>query len=302
MSKPTDPPSEMEATDPVDKFVSDVGNKVRIARGHRDITRRELSDLSGISERYLAQLESGSSNVSVALLYKIAAALQKTPDWFLGNEFVDDETFCLIQKYRAANPILKEQIQELLNADITNSEKAERICLIGLRGAGKSTLGRLLAAQLGFEFVELSRLIEEESGMPISEVIALYGQEGYHQRESQMIEELCNRKDQMVLAVGGGIVSEITTFRKILTKFHSVWLRASPQEHMQRVRDQGDYRPMAGNPNAMSDLKAILSSREEQYSKADITVDTSNQTLEESSNAVFEAIRTLVLQSYQETA
>ncbi len=288
--------------DAVEEFVANVGLKVRLIRTRRNLSRRELSELSGISERYLAQLEAGHSNVSVALLFRIAKALDKTPDWFLGNEFMDDEVFDLVQKYKSANPILKEQVTDLLDSSLANSHKAERICLIGLRGAGKSTLGRLLANHFGFEFIELNKLIENESGMPVSEVIALYGAEGYRQREHALINALSERQDKVVLAVGGGIVSDSNTFNRILSSFHSIWLRASPQEHMQRVRDQGDYRPMAGNPNAMDDLKLILTNREEAYSKADITVDTSGQTVEQSSNAVFEAIRNLVLRSYHETA
>lgn len=281
----------------VDQFVVDVGTKVRIARNGRMISRRELSELSGISERYLAQLESGASNISVALLFKIAKALDKSPDWFLGHEFMDDEAFQLLEKYKAANPILRMQVTELLDSSLGSAEKAERICFIGLRGAGKSTLGYKLAEQLGFDFVELSKLMESETGMPISEVIALYGLEGYHQRENQLIEQLCNTQDKLVLAVGGGIVSEAGTFAKILTRFHSIWLKASPEEHMQRVHDQGDYRPMAGNPNAMEELKSILTNREAEYAKADITIDTSHQSVEESGSAVFEAIRQLVAKS-----
>ncbi|MEM9277300.1 MAG: helix-turn-helix transcriptional regulator [Pseudomonadota bacterium] len=279
----------------VDKFVADVGAKVRLARTHSKISRRELSELSGISERYLAQLETGTSNISVALLFKIANALNKTPDWFLANQ-ADDNTEELLRHYRSANIIIREKVLELLASNQSSPEKADRICLIGLRGAGKSTLGKLLSDELHFEFVELNKRIEAESGIPVSEVMALYGQEGYRQLEKQAVDKLADQDTKMVLAVGGGIVSEPETYEKILTSFHSIWLKALPQEHMQRVRDQGDYRPMAGNPNAMNELKSILTTREAEYARADIVVDTSGKTLKQSQAMLLDAVRDLILQ------
>ncbi|MEM7214547.1 MAG: helix-turn-helix transcriptional regulator [Pseudomonadota bacterium] len=275
-------------------FVADVGSRVRAARTEKDLSRRELSELSGISERYLAQLESGAGNISVALLFKVAIALEKKPDWFL-TDHSDEGLSEVISDYRSANKIVREKVREMLSAATASSRKGERICLIGLRGAGKSTLGRMLADELDFGFVELNKLIEAQSGMPVSEVMALYGGEGYRQLEMKAIDNLAEQEENMVLAVGGGIVSEMETFGKILSSFHSVWLKAQPEEHMERVRDQGDYRPMAGNPNAMEELKSILTSREARYSRADVTVDTSGRSIEDSLHALQDAVRELIL-------
>ncbi|MGI9350400.1 MAG: helix-turn-helix transcriptional regulator [Rhizobiaceae bacterium] len=292
--EPSNPTHDQIDQEKVDLFVSMVGSRVRAARTLKKISRRELSELSGVSERYLAQLETGASNISVALLFKVARALEKSPDWFLSDR-MDDQTLDIMKKYQSANVFVKEKVSELLASVRVHEEKGERICLIGLRGAGKSSLGKLLAQDLQFEFVELNKLIEAQGGMPVSEVMALYGQEGYRQLEKQAVDKLANQKSKMVLAVGGGIVSEPDTFNTILTSFHSIWLKALPEEHMQRVRDQGDYRPMAGNPNAMDELKSILIDREALYSKADIVVDTSGQPLEESRKNLGEAVRHLIL-------
>ena len=278
----------------VSAFVATVGARVRFARMQQKISRRELSELSGISERYLAQLESGESNISVALLYKVAVSLDKDPDWFL-NDTLDENTAGLIKRYNSANSIVQQKIQSLLAASSATDSKADRICLIGLRGAGKSTLGKLLANALQYEFVELNVLIEERAGMPVSELIALYGQEGYRQLEKQAIDGLAEKNERMVLAVGGGIVSEEETFETVLETFHSVWLKAKPEEHMQRVLDQGDYRPMQGKQNAMTELKSILTDRESKYAKADLVVDTSEKSIEESLKELKKAIENKVL-------
>jgi XRE family aerobic/anaerobic benzoate catabolism transcriptional regulator len=151
-----------------------------------------------------------------------------------------------------------------------------------LRGAGKSTLGKLIADELSLEFVELNNLIEEQSGMPVGEVMALYGEEGYRQLEKQALDTICKTKTAVVLAVSGGIVSEIETYNQLLRTFHTIWIKASPEEHMERVREQGDVRPMAGNPKAMDELRSILTKREKLYSQADFKIDTSFQSIEES--------------------
>jgi len=172
--------------------------------------------------------------------------------------------------------------------------KGRRICLIGLRGAGKSTLGGLLADELSVDFIELNRMIETQSGMPVAEVMALYGQEGYRQLERRALNTVFETKDSVVLAVGGGIVSEQVTYKHLLRTFHTIWLKASPEEHMERVRDQGDVRPMAGNPKAMEELRSILTSRESLYARADSMIDTSNKTIEESKTDLTEAIKALI--------
>ncbi len=275
----------------VNAFVAKVGERVRHARQQKAISRRVLSELSGVSQRYLAQLESGTGNISVALLFKVAAALGHPPDWLLGEE---DPWASNVREFtdlfRNASPEQRKKALEVLHPGNAAKNKARRICLIGLRGAGKSSLGRLLSEKLGLEFIELNNLIEQQSGMAVSEVMALYGQEGYRRLERQAVEAIAEGSDAVVLAVGGGIVSEPETFAYLLRSFHTVWLKASPEEHMQRVRQQGDERPMAGNPKAMEELKSILTSRTTLYSRADTMVDTSGRTIEQSLGDLMDSI------------
>jgi XRE family aerobic/anaerobic benzoate catabolism transcriptional regulator len=162
-----------------------------------------------------------------------------------------------------------------------------------LRGAGKSTLGKILSKDLSLPFIELNREIEEVSGMPATEVMALYGQEGYRRLERQALERIVATSDAAVLAVAGGIVAEPETFAYLLRYFHTVWIKARPEEHMERVRNQGDLRPMKGNPKAMEELYSILASREELYAKAEATVDTSGRSLEESKRDLLATVRKL---------
>jgi XRE family aerobic/anaerobic benzoate catabolism transcriptional regulator len=160
--------------------------------------------------------------------------------------------------------------------------RGKRVALIGLRGAGKSTLGARLAKEVGWPLVELSRQIERETALPIDEIIALYGQSGYRRLERKTLERVIADPPPLVLVVGGGLVAEEETFNLLLAKCYTVWLRAQPEEHMARVIAQGDFRPMAGNEEAMQDLKRILEGRVPLYRKADAIVDTSGDTPAES--------------------
>ena len=275
----------------VDAFIATVGERVRGARQRKGISRRILSELSGVSQRYLAQLEAGAGNISIALLYKVARALDHRIEWLVGEEDPwGSETAQMADLYRSATSEQRQRVMQILNPGRPAQVRRQRICLVGLRGAGKSTLGRLVGNALSLPFVELNRDIEEQSGMPVEEVMALYGQEGYRRLERQALERIIATSDALVLAVAGGIVSEPETFALLLRNFHTIWLKASPEEHMQRVRAQGDERPMAGNPKAMEDLKSILTSREALYGRAEAIVNTSGQTLEESSKSILKAI------------
>lgn len=274
-----------------DDFVSMVGDRVRMARARRGISRKVLSELSGVSQRYLAQLEGGQGNISIALLKRIAVALDHRIEWLVGEDDPwNSDALRVAALFRAATVEQKRRVLALLDPDNAGEQRGRRIALIGLRGAGKSTLGRLAAAARDIPFVELNAEIEATSGMPVNELMALYGQEGYRRLERQAVERIAAAHDSVVLAVAGGIVSEPDTFNFLLRHFHTIWLKAKPEEHMSRVRKQGDTRPMAGNPAAMDELKTILTSRESLYAQSGAQVDTSGKDVEDSLADLLETI------------
>jgi XRE family transcriptional regulator, aerobic/anaerobic benzoate catabolism transcriptional regulator len=274
-------------------FLKRLGDRVREARAKRGMTRKILSRDSGVSERYLAQLETGQGNISILLLRQLATALDM-PIETLAHEQVDpsvDLAHALELLRRLGPEELVEARQLLLQRFDTAAEKARRghIALIGLRGAGKSTLGALLAQRLKLPFVELDKEIERASGVSLSVIFDLYGQAGFRRLERQCLTELIARHPGFVLATGGSLVSEPATFEMLLTNCFTVWLTASPAEHMGRVVAQGDMRPMASNREAMSDLQRILKVRNPLYRKADVQVDTAGRTVEESLELLVEA-------------
>ena len=192
--------------------------------------------------------------------------------------------------FRGATPEQRKAVLGVLAPDGGRESRGRRVALIGLRGAGKSTLGRRIADAFDAPFVELNEEIESESGMRIADLIALYGQEGYRRLEAQALDRVCEAHDNLVLAAAGGIVSAADTYAKLLARFHTIWLKASPDEHMNRVRTQGDFRPMAGNPAAMERLKSILTSRAGLYAQACYAVDTSGRTEDESAADLVELV------------
>lgn len=277
-----------------DAFVAAVGERVRRARQRKGISRRILSELSGVSQRYLAQLEAGEGNISIALLHRVALALDHRVEWLVGDDDPwDSDVTRIAELYRSANAETRRAALAILSPRPAIDARRQRFCLVGLRGAGKSTLGKLAAAELAMPFLELNRDIEEQSGMPVDEVMALYGMEGYRRLERQALERVVATNDSVVLAVAGGIVSEPETWRFLLQHFHAIWLKAGPEEHMRRVRAQGDHRPMAGNPKAMDELTSILTSREALYARAEKMIDTSGRSLEQSTRDLVAAIREL---------
>ncbi len=277
-----------------DAFVALVGDRVRKARERKGVTRKILSELSRVSQRYLAQLEAGEGNISIALLYRVAAALDHRIEWLVSEEDPwASEAAQVASLYGSATATQRQRVMQILSPDRPMHLRRQRVCLIGLRGAGKSTLGRMLSESLALPFMELNRDIEEQSGMPVNEVMALYGQEGYRRLERQALERIVAKTNSVVLAVAGGIVAEPETYNFLLRHFHTIWLKASPDEHMQRVRAQGDERPMAGNPKAMEELNSILKSREALYRRAEATVDTSGKSLPESKVELIRAVKQL---------
>lgn len=272
------PPAEEAA------FLEKVGHRVRELRERDGLTRRSLAAQADVSERYLGQLETGEGNISIMLLRRLAMALGVPISELLDTEPDQMERRSL---RRLLQQIPRHRIPDILTRlerEVGSEREARRnrIALIGLRGAGKSTLGRRLAQELGVPFLEMDREIEEESGLPLSELFSLYGQAGYRRFEGRCLSRIVEEYPRAVLSVGGGVVSEAGTYDFLLANCMTVWLRASPSEHMQRVIAQGDMRPMAESHEAMEDLKRILAGREPQYRKADEIVDTSGASVEAS--------------------
>ncbi len=264
-------------------LIRQVGERILAARKAKKFSRRELSELSGVSPRYLAQLEGGEGNISIGLLQRLALVLGQPIDELLTSDArLSDEKERLLASFRRADADTRANVLRILNPDHCRENKSERICLIGLRGAGKSTLGSRLAKKLHVPFIELNAEIERTAGIPIGEVIALYGEEGYRTLEADTLVEITNSHERLVLAVAGGLVDRRDTFADLLEKFHCVWVKADPTEHMERVRAQGDLRPMAGNPHAMDRLREILVARESRYEQAEYHLDTSGKSVDAS--------------------
>jgi len=274
-------------------FLEQLGQRVRTMRALRGMSRKVLAKVSGISERYIAQLESGKGNVSIVLLRRVSNAMgAHLEDLIPSNEPAAD--WAVIRDLlRKASPGQIAQAKDVLaggGAAAIRHRSFSGIALIGLRGAGKSTLGKLLAKRIGWSFVELNKEIEAQNGLSVAEIIALYGQEGFRRMEQAALGQLLARKELMVLATGGGIVSEPLTFDLILSSFYTIWLKAEPEEHMARVRKQGDLRPMADDRSAMAELRNILLSREPLYARASAVVDTAGLSVDAAAARLFNAV------------
>jgi len=279
-------------------FLRELGQRVRALRARRGMTRRQLAALAEVSERHLANLEYGVGNPSILVLLQVSRALQcplaellgdattRSPEWLLLRELLAHRDEDALRRVRLA-------VAGLLAGDgPAQAVRAAppRLALVGLRGAGKSTLGAMLAADLGFPFVELSREIEQVAGCSVGEIQALYGPSAYRRYERRALEEAIRVHPEAVIATPGGLVSDPANFNLLLEHCTAIWLRAAPADHMKRVVAQGDLRPMAGNREAMADLEAILAGREPFYAKADFQLDTSAAPLVET----FETLRAVV--------
>jgi XRE family transcriptional regulator, aerobic/anaerobic benzoate catabolism transcriptional regulator len=274
-------------------FLQGVGSRVRMWRERRGMTRKALAKEATVSERYLGQLESGEGNMSIVLLRRVASALGgRLTDLLEPEQAGGVERRIISRLLDGVPPSRLEDLAIRLMREFGKEQAARRatIALIGLRGAGKSTLGQLLAFERGIRHVELDQEIESESGLPLAEIFSLYGQSGFRRFERRSLERLVGEREPMVLSVGGGIVAEDGTYDLLLSKCFTVWLKASPEEHMSRVIAQGDLRPMAGNSEAMDDMKRILAARDALYRKADVVVDTSGQTPSQSLQQLREAV------------
>jgi XRE family transcriptional regulator, aerobic/anaerobic benzoate catabolism transcriptional regulator len=287
-------------------LLAELGERVKAQRARKGMTRKALALAAGVSERHLANLEYGVGNASVLVLDQVARALQCSLAQLLGDETTASPEWLLIRELlqgrnEATLKRVREQIGSMLGTGGVQgaaqssggaaTARSSCIALVGLRGAGKSTLGQMLAQDLGYPFLELSRQIEQFAGCTVAEIQALYGQNAYRRYERRALEEAIQIYPEAVIAVPGGLVSDAATFNILLSHCTTVWLQATPAEHMQRVMAQGDMRPMAASKEAMQDLKAILAGRAAFYSKADITVDTSAQSLMQSFEQLRRAVR-----------
>jgi len=260
-----------------------LGTRLRQMRKSKGFSRRSLSERSGVSPRYLAKIEAGDGNISIGLLIKLAAALEQPIEHFLmADAMFHTDLPHVSQLYARADASVRARVLQVLDPERMGLQKAQRLCLVGLRGAGKSTLGVRVAKVFGAPFIELNREIEKNAGMALGEIIALYGQEGYRQLEADTLTGIIEGHKCAIVAVAGGIVSEEGSFYHVLSRFHTVWLKASASEHMERVRAQGDVRPMQDNPQAMIQLRQILRSREALYTQSDHVLDTSGKSVEQS--------------------
>ena len=289
-SAPPEAPAgaSQEAGDPPDRknaFLAALGERVRNLRSRRGLTRKAVALAAGVSERHLANLEYGVGNASILILLQVAGALQcslaeligdvttASPEWLLIRELLEGLDEAALRRVRVS-------IGEMLGTGGDNAARSSRVALIGLRGAGKSTLGKMLADDLDFPFVELSREIEKFAGCSIAEIQALYGMNAYRRYERRALEEAIQIYPEAVIATPGGMVSDAATFNLLLAHCTTVWLHADPEDHMKRVTAQGDLRPMAASTEAMDDLKRIVAGRAAFYSKADYRLDTSAQPLD----------------------
>ena len=258
------------------EFLESLGARVRMTREQAQLTRKRLAAMADVSERYLGQLEAGEGNISVVLLRRVAEALGTSLPDLLASES-EALTERLVRRFLAQVP--SHRVEEMLvrlarEVGPESAARRERIALIGLRGAGKSTLGELYARELNVPFIELDKEVEREAGLPLNEIFSIYGPVGFRRLERRSLARILADTPRAVIAAGGGIVAETDTFDLLLGKCFTVWLRASPEEHMDRVIAQGDLRPMAHSSEAMQELKRLLKTRESEYSKADVSVDT----------------------------
>ena len=272
------------APDDRDPLQASLGTRVRRLRARRGMTRRQLAQEADVSERHLANLEAGVGNPSILVLRQVASALDCPLAELLGDETTESPDWLLIRDLlhgRNADELAtaRKALTELFGDATSPASRLRRIALVGLRGAGKSTLAKRLAEDLGRPYVELSEEIQKLAGCRPDEIHAVFGANAYRRYERRALEAVLDTHREAVIATPGGIVTEAATFNLLLSRCYTVWLRARPEDHMGRVVAQGDFRPMSGNREAMEDLKLILAERTPFYAKADVAFETSGLTL-----------------------
>lgn len=277
-----------------DQFLVGLGLRIRALRRSRKLSRRALAERSGLSQRFIAQLEVGDGNISILRLNELLHALDADLSAVVPRSLTNLSADALAMRVATAQPDVRSRISDLLDeyasAD-TGGRNNQRVALIGLRGAGKSTLGRDVAKRLKLNFVELNSEIERANGLRVGEIFSLYGEEGYRRLEHRQLATIGTRSG-VVLAVAGGIVDSTKAYALLRRNFLTIWLQASPEEHMARVVAQGDSRPMSGNPDAMDDLRRILSNRDALYARAHRAFDTSGKSVAESAAGLAALINT----------
>jgi XRE family aerobic/anaerobic benzoate catabolism transcriptional regulator len=279
-------------------FLAAIGSQVRRNRAKRGMTRRQLAQASQTSERYLAQIESGVGNPSVSVLRGIAQALDLPcaallPEAGARTAALGAILDLLAQVPEGELPALANDIETRL-ARPGSADRARRIALVGLRGAGKSTLGRMLAQHLGWPFIELDRLVEEDYGASIPDLIEMAGTATFRRHERSALDRIVTTHDAAIITTAGGIVANQENYALLLRRSHTIWIKARPEDHMSRVMAQGDFRPMAQNRAAMADLVAILEARRADYSRAEAEIDTSGDAIEQSFAKLLRIVTTLL--------
>ena len=260
-----------------------VGRRIRSARAARAMTMKQLAHESGISLPYLSRVEKGDGNISIAVLRKLAGALGLAAESLLA----DDERFgadyaLIIELLKRQTPARLREIRKTLLERFAAPEGGDaprRVALVGLRGAGKSTLGPALAKRLGLPFVELNKEVEKEAGMALGPIFSIYGQAGFRQLERRCLDRVISRYPGVVLATGGGIVVEPATYELLLHSFYNVWLRAEPEEHFRRVMAQHDARIATPqlHEEAMANIVGALNARRKLYALAHASIDTTGR-------------------------
>ncbi len=274
-------------------YLKHVGERVRIGRARRGMSRKSLARASGVSERYLAELEKGAGNASLLVLRQVAEALGLEIAALISERpELPIELALAMHQLERLTPAELQQARHLIaqRFEANGKTSAGRIALVGLRGAGKTTLGRLTAEKLNMPFVELDREVERASGMELSEIFSMHGQSMFRRLERQCLETIVARFERVMIATGGSLVTEAATYDLLLSSCFVVWLSATPEHHMSRVLAQGDLRPMADAPQAMDDLKAILESRTPLYAKANAEVMTSGKSETEAVAALLDVV------------